>query len=287
MAFIKRIFRRKKNVPLACSMTLENEEGHVHTGACFLDIQPLSIVELFQSQGCVSCPPAIPNIQAATMNPNLLLLTYNVTYFDHNGWTDTFGNRIWDNRQKAYVKKWGRNNIFTPQIIVDGLADGIGANGEVPNIVSSAREMRSQMPWHIIVDTNDTDLKVDSDRPLPASPSYSPTPSSLEDPFAMHVPTSATPAYPPTNLEVFDINLIFFDPTPQTVKVGKGANKGKKILHQNLVKGIHKLGEWRGGNMDLPLPSMEMMTSMGYAGLQVVAVVQGQSGGGIVAAQRV
>lgn len=50
------------------------------------------------------------------MNPNLLLLTYNVTYFDHNGWTDTFGNRLWDNRQKAYVKKWGRNSIFTPQV---------------------------------------------------------------------------------------------------------------------------------------------------------------------------
>jgi hypothetical protein len=45
MAFIKKIFRRKKNVPLACSMTLENEEGHVHTGACFLDLQPLSVVE--------------------------------------------------------------------------------------------------------------------------------------------------------------------------------------------------------------------------------------------------
>jgi hypothetical protein len=54
-----------------------------------------------------------------------------------------------------------------------------------------------------------------------------------------------------------------------------------------VVKGIHKLGEWRGGNLELPLPSMETMTSMGYAGLQVVAVVQGQRGGGIVAAQKV
>lgn len=113
------------------------------------------------------------------------------------------------------------------QVIVDGLADGTGANGDVPNIVSSAREMRSQMPWHIIVDTNETDLKIDSDRPLPAAPSYSPTPSAADDPFAMHTPMPmATPPashHSPTTPEVFDVNLIFYDPKPQTVKVGKGA----------------------------------------------------------------
>jgi hypothetical protein len=42
---IKKIFARKKPIPMACSMSIENEEGHVHTGACFIDIQPLSIVE--------------------------------------------------------------------------------------------------------------------------------------------------------------------------------------------------------------------------------------------------
>lgn len=116
MSAIRKFFQRKKNVPLACSVSIENEPEHVHTSACFLDIQPLSIVELFQSQGCAAWPPAIPGIQAAAMGPNLLLLTYDVTYFDHTGWTDTFGSRAWDNRQKSYVKKWGRNNVFTPQV---------------------------------------------------------------------------------------------------------------------------------------------------------------------------
>ncbi|KAE8448313.1 hypothetical protein EG329_009557 [Mollisiaceae sp. DMI_Dod_QoI] len=266
MSAIKKFFRRKKNVPLACSMSIENEPGHVHTSACFIDIQPLSIVELFQSQGCAACPPAIPGIQSAAMGPNLLLLTYNVTYFDQTGWTDTFGSRVWDNRQKAYVKKWGRNNVFTPQVIVDGLADGTGANNEVPSIISSARQLRSSMPWHIIIDTNETDLKIDSDRPLPS-----------DDPFSAH----------PSDNEVFDVSLIFFDPTQQTVKVGKGPNKGKKIMHGNIVKGIHKLGEWRGGNLMFALPGLEQMGSMGYGGLEVVSVVQGKDGGGIVAAQRV
>jgi hypothetical protein len=116
MSTLKKFFQRKKNIPLACSMTIENEPDHVHSRACFIDIQPLSVVELFQSQGCAACPPAIPGIQASATGPDLLLLTYDVTYFDYMGWTDTFGSRNWDARQKAYVKKWGRSSIFTPQV---------------------------------------------------------------------------------------------------------------------------------------------------------------------------
>lgn len=59
-------------------------------------------------------------------NPNLLLLTYDVTYWDQPGWKDTFGNP-WDQRQRTYVTKWGRGGIFTPQIVVDGVSDGIGS----------------------------------------------------------------------------------------------------------------------------------------------------------------
>jgi hypothetical protein len=249
---LRKIFRRKKKIPLACSMSLENEPGHVHTAACFLDIQPLSIVELFQSQGCASCPPTTPKVLEATMNPNLLLLSYDVTYFDHTGWADTFANGKWDNRQRAYLKKWGRNSIFTPNVIVDGIADGTGAgNGEVHDIVARARETRASMPWHIIVDTNETELRVDSDG---------------------------------VDVGLFDICLVNYDPKVQVVKVGKGPNKGKKISHRNLVKDIIKIGEWTGGNLTIGMPDMSQMIG---TGLETVAIVQGAMGGPIVAAQKV
>ena len=50
------------------------------------------VVELFQSQGCSSCPPAIANVNAHR-RPGLIVLAlmFAVTYWDRLGWKDTFG----------------------------------------------------------------------------------------------------------------------------------------------------------------------------------------------------
>lgn len=109
------------------------------------------------------------------------------------------------------------------------------------------------MPWNIIIDTNDVELRIDSD---------------LE-----HAEMG------------YDILLIMYDPTPQTVKVKKGTNKGKKIEHRNVVRSVSKVGEWMGGNLTLRLP--EGAQRGGHEGLEIVAVVQAGPGGAIVASQRV
>jgi hypothetical protein len=189
------------------------------------------------------------------MDPNLLLLTYNVTYFDNMGWPDTLATRQWDSRHKTYVKNWGRNNLFTPQIIADGIADGTGAgDNEVTSIVSQARQARKQTPWHIIVDTNaaDGELRIDSDNSI-------------------------------GEVDAHDILIIQYDDKPEEVKIKKGPNKGKKMLHRNIVKAIVKVGEWNGGNKTLDLK--ELASQGAKSGLQGVAVVQAPLGGPIRAAQ--
>ena len=45
----------------------------------------LTVIELFQSQGCSSCPPANSNVLKLAEDPNLLVLTYNVTYLGSSG----------------------------------------------------------------------------------------------------------------------------------------------------------------------------------------------------------
>jgi len=53
--------------------------------------QPLSVVELFTSQGCSSCPPANANLIKVKDQPGVLALSFNGTYWDYLGCKDTFG----------------------------------------------------------------------------------------------------------------------------------------------------------------------------------------------------
>lgn len=76
----------------------------------------LTVIELFQSQGCSSCPPANDNLLKLVGRQDMLILTYDVTYWDHLGWRDTFGNAAFEGRQRDYAKALGYSNIFTPQI---------------------------------------------------------------------------------------------------------------------------------------------------------------------------
>ena len=61
--------------------------------------QPLTVVELFTSQGCSSCPPANANLIKVKDQPGVLVLSFNVTYWDYLGWKDTFGKQEFTQRQ--------------------------------------------------------------------------------------------------------------------------------------------------------------------------------------------
>ncbi|KIX95140.1 uncharacterized protein Z520_09056 [Fonsecaea multimorphosa CBS 102226] len=237
---------KKRKAPLACVMSMD--QGHTHTQACFVDIMPLSVVELFQSQGCASCPPAVPRIQDATNNPNLLLLTYDVTYWNpSSGWEDTFGSTQWDSRQRQYLTQWGRKSLFTPQIVVDGVTDGIGATkDDIDQVVMKAMELRNGMTWALGIDRVGNDLRLAAEAPEADM--------------------------------VYDVLIVKYDPVLQTVKPRAGPNKSKKIPHRNVVKELMKIGEWSGGISRVALPNFK------EDGFERVALVQGGVGGPIIAA---
>lgn len=80
------------------------------------------VVELYQSQGCSSCPPAIANINAIADRPAVLALTFAVTCWDRLGWKDTFARPAFTARQWEYARAGGRGQVATPQTIVNGRA---------------------------------------------------------------------------------------------------------------------------------------------------------------------
>src|SRR5437764_4980991 len=78
------------------------------------------VIEEFQSQGCSSCPPATANVNALAERPEVLALSFAVTYWDALGWKDTFASPAFTQRQWDYAHHAGRTNVATPQVIGNG-----------------------------------------------------------------------------------------------------------------------------------------------------------------------
>src|SRR5277367_1598242 len=83
-----------------------------------------TVIELFQSQGCSSCPPAEANVGAVSDRGDVLALAFEVDYWDRLGWKDTFSRAAWTARQYAYAHAMGRGGVYTPQVVVNGRVEG-------------------------------------------------------------------------------------------------------------------------------------------------------------------
>ncbi len=94
-----------------------------------------TVVELYTSQGCSSCPPADEYLRKLAVEPGVIALALHVDYWDYIGWTDKFGNPKFTARQKAYAHAAKSNTIYTPQMIVGGVDQ---VEGTDPAMVEAA-----------------------------------------------------------------------------------------------------------------------------------------------------
>jgi hypothetical protein len=175
-------------------------------------------------------------------------LTKSEKWNTRSGWDDTFSSTTWDARQRAYVTRWKRQGLFTPQVIIDGVADGAcRKEGEFNEVLSLAIEARNASPLAVGVErANTLQVKIASET---------------------------------NEAETHDVVIISYAQKTETVKVGKGPNKGKKLAHVNVVKSVAKVDEWAGGPKVVELPDLAAMGD-----LQHVMVVQQGVGGQIIAA---
>ncbi len=94
---------------------------------------PFALVELFTSEGCSSCPPADRLLgriaeEATRSGENILPLAFHVDYWDYLGWTDRFARPEFGRRQHWYAAVEHSDGVYTPQIVVNGIAAFAGSD---------------------------------------------------------------------------------------------------------------------------------------------------------------
>ena len=180
----------------------------------------LTVVELFTSQGCSSCPPANANLVALHQRADVLALSWGVTYWDQLGWKDTFGSEAYTRRQRDYQRGLGTDNVWTPQIVVDGRRHVVG-------------QRMAQIEGLI-------------DRHQPFT-----GPSVVIRNGGVGLAGGTAPTAPA------DVWLVRYEPRPIEVPVARGENGGRTLPHANVVRELVRLGEWRGQTTGFRLPSTD------------------------------
>src|ERR1700758_4469967 len=83
-----------------------------------------SLIELFTSEGCSSCPPAEKWLSQLKSNPDLWKKTvpvaFHVDYWDRLGWRDRFARPEFTLRQQHYAVGWRIGSVYTPNFVVNG-----------------------------------------------------------------------------------------------------------------------------------------------------------------------
>lgn len=192
-------------------------KGAAMPRAFWADAAHPALVELYQSQGCSSCPPALATLASEADRPDVIALSFAVTYWDQLGWKDRFAKQEFTGRQWDYARAGGRAQVATPQLIVNGRG---AVNG------SNRAEFESAL------------ARWDRGRTGPELKAQGST-------LSVGASRAATPA---------TVWLVAYDPRTIAVPIRAGENGGRTLPHRNIVRALTALGRWTGKMVTLSLP---------------------------------
>jgi hypothetical protein len=182
-----------------------------------------AIVELFTSQGCSSCPAAEKVLHdvladAAKNNKPVYALSYHVDYWNKYGWKDPYSSIRFTRRQNNYVSATNSNEVYTPQVFVNGSTGFVG---------SDSKRLNTEIEKAIKTNTKQTLALTKSN-------------VSALDTLVLNFTVSKSDANYNLVVAVVEKNV--------TTKINKGENMGKTLTQDNVVRlfDIFPLDETKG-----------------------------------------
>jgi hypothetical protein len=186
------------------------------------------LVELFTSEGCSSCPPADELLTRLVKNQSVsgaevIALSEHVDYWNRLGWADPYSSPEFSARQNDYGSIFGSDEIYTPQMIVDGRIQFVGSNASKAQdaITEAAREPKA-------------DITVTQTR-TPARPG-----EVALDIRVTNMPNVAAAHTADVMLAITESGL--------RSNVSRGENAGRKLTHTAVVRKLSSLGVVDGGS---------------------------------------
>ncbi len=171
------------------------------------------LLELFTSQGCSSCPPAdrLLSRLAAGSGPVVVPLAFHVDYWNHIGWEDPFSQARWSARQQGYARAFGRDGVYTPQLVVDGAEELVGSDERAVRRAIERAAGRGRAGW---VRLGAVRLGAEG--------------------LAIEVEAGLAAGAPPGRAEV----LVALYESGLTTPVGRGENGGRTLANDRVVRAL-------------------------------------------------
>jgi len=202
-----------------------------------------AVIELFTSQGCSSCPPADALLGELAEKPDFVALSFSVDYWDYLGWHDTLASPSNSERQRNYAKARGDGRVYTPQMVVDGVAHVNGGDeAALKAAVAVAEKRLAHVKVPIAMHADGDTLVVD----VGAAPEGS--------------DKRAATIWLAVAKEV------------EKVEIARGENRGRDLSYHHAVRELSPIGMWQGEAITLRLPLKDLKTMGGdclFALLQV------------------
>jgi len=173
--------------------------------------RPLTVVELYTSQGCSSCPPADALAGELTKHADVLPLSLHVDYWDYIGWKDPFARAEHTERQRAYSRRFNLRYVYTPQMVINGAFQSSGAKRS--DVYSFIEQAKAEPHVAMKLIRSGSHLQV-------------------------ALPDGAV------NGEV-EVISIFADRRHDT-KIKEGENGGRTLSYYNVVRDMRSIGIWHG-----------------------------------------